>query len=65
MFNLSIYKALSGVFASDPTGPIIKATGEWRRPTRQNHNRGESKARRLMSARSNRINRQNCRGWKH
>lgn len=36
------------------------------RPTsRQNHGRGESKTRRLMAARSNKINRQRIKHWKH
>ncbi|HMN12790.1 MAG TPA: hypothetical protein PKD55_10750 [Bellilinea sp.] len=59
------------------TGPIVKATGFYngwheptrqkrgRKPDRQSHNQSESKVRRLMAAKSNRINRQRCRRWKH
>jgi hypothetical protein len=35
------------------------------RLSNQNHGQGESTARRKMAARSNRINRQRCRHWKH
>ena len=47
--------------------PIRDATPQKkpRMASRQNHSKGESKARRKMAAASNRINRRNVKGWKH
>ena len=40
-------------------------TGHYRPISRQNHSAGESKTRRRMAARSNRINRERIKRWKH
>lgn len=48
-------------------GPIRQSTPmkKYRPLDRQNHGQGESKANRKLAAKSNRINRQRIKRWKH